>query len=298
MILLVVLIMMLTIGVNSLSSSPNKKVLRVCQSPGCIADGAVDTLDSLSALSPPSIQVCKGPCISLCGSGPVVEVCNIEDTTSIKKKRIKGSKSILALLNELKRDEEDGDEIMKQYMFDRLVMGYELAQEANDIMYKAKDYKKSIELYEDAIQNGRKPAMILQEARQSANIDNEEYNYRGIDWLVSAFKNSCRARLMLKDVDNARRDAFASTIFSQNMDPDAHECLAEVCLASTDKMGELQAIKAAIGQYERLEEELSKPLPGADAPARAEAAKKKSYVSGRKRELGFRIVKLELELKG
>lgn len=248
-------------------------------------------------MAPPKVNVCKGPCISLCGSGPVVEVCNdIDDTTiSIKKKRIKGSESILALLHELKSDEQD--EIMKSYMFDRLVMGYEIAQEANE-MYKAKDYKKSIELYEDAIQNGRKPAMMLQEARQSANIDNEEYNYRGIEWLVSAFKNSCRARLMIKDIDNARRDAFASTVFSQNMDPDAHECLGEVCVASLDKLGELQAIKAAIGQYERLEEELSKPLPGADAPARAEAAKKKSYVSGRKRELGFRIVKLERELKG
>jgi len=257
-------------------------------------------LDCLSALSSPGIDVCKGPCISLCGSGPVVEVCNSDDTTSIKKKRIKGSETILALLSELKSvDEEKEDEIMKQYMFDRLVMGYELAQEAND-MYKAKDYKKSIELYEDAIQNGRKPAMILQEARQAANIDKEEFynNDRGIEWLVSAFKNSCRARLMLKDVDNARRDAFASTVFSQNMDPGAHECLAEVCAASTDKLGELQAIKTAIGQYERLEEEPSKPLPGADAPARAEAAKKKSYVSGRKRELGFRIVKLERELKG
>ena len=255
-------------------------------------------LDCLSALSSPGIDVCKGPCISLCGSGPVVEVCNnIEDTTSVKKKRIKGSKSILSLLNELKSDEEDGGEIMKPYMFDRLVMGYELAQDAND-MYKAKDYEKAVELYEDAIQNGRKPAMILQEARQAANIDNKEYHDRGIEWLVSAFKNCCRARLMLKEVDNARRDAFASTVFSQNMDPDAHECLAEVCAASSDKMGELQAIKAAIGQYERLEEELSTPLPGADAPARAEAAKKKSYVSGRKRELGFRIVKLERELKG
>jgi len=99
-------------------------------------------------------------------------------------------------------------------------------------------------------------------------------------------------------VDGARRDAFAATIFSQNFDADAHECLAEVCAASSDALGELQAIKSAISQYERMEEEYSKPLPGSDAPARAEATRKKTHAATRKRELGFRVAKLERELRG
>ena len=88
-----------------------------------------------------------------------------------------------------------------------------------------------------------------------------------------------------------------ATVFCQNLDPEAHLCLAEVCRASSDTLGELQATKAAIEQYERLEDEYSKPLPGKDAVARAEAAKKRTQASTVKRELGFRIVKLERQLK-
>jgi len=45
MILLVIIMVLSGISyVDSLSSSPSKKVLRVCQSPGCIADGAKETL--------------------------------------------------------------------------------------------------------------------------------------------------------------------------------------------------------------------------------------------------------------
>lgn len=139
--------------------------------------------------------------------------------------------------------------------------------------------------------------MALEEARSSTLGDNDHDSIKGINWLVDSFRNSCRARLALKDVDGARRDAFASTVFSQNMDADSHMCLAEVCQASSDTLGELQATKAAIEQYQRLEVEHSKPLPGKDAVARAEAAKIKNNASTVKRELGFRLGKLERELK-
>ena len=86
-------------------------------------------------------------------------------------------------------------------------------------------------------------------------------------------------------------------MFCQNRDPEAHLCLAEVCDASSDTLGELQATKAAIEQYERLEDEYSKPLSGKDAIARAEAAKKRTHACSVKRQLGFRLVKLERQLK-
>ena len=289
----------------STSSSPTK-VLRVCQSPGCKDDGAGATFDCLSAMAPPGVDVVKGGCVSGCGSGPIVELCNnIEDVTSVKKKRVKSRETILSLLDECVDSEEEGvdsEPALKPYMRDRLMAGYELSLEAHEA-YAAKNYQSAVDLYTDAIESGRKPAMLLQDARAASIVpsddDKESFGYPiGVQWLVTSFKNSCRSRLSLKDVDGARRDAFAATIFSQNFDADAHECLAEVCTASADALGEMQAVKAAILQYGRMEEELSKPLPGADAPARAAAVKKRSHASARKRELGFRVAKLERELRG
>ena len=160
----------------------------------------------------------------------------------------------------------------------------------------------------DAIERGRKPAMLLQEAREAGcsvagpdgtTTSNDaavvvDGGYpTGLRWLVDSLKNSCRCRLLLHDVDGARRDAFAATVFSRNTDPDAHECLAEVCAASRDALGELQGLKSAVRRYD----ENSAPRPGSDAPGRADAASRASRAAARKRELGFRIAKLERELR-
>mmetsp|Transcript_36731 Transcript_36731/g.77073 ORF Transcript_36731/g.77073 Transcript_36731/m.77073 type:complete len:325 (-) Transcript_36731:210-1184(-) len=308
-ILVLILLAAINIAVIEALSTPTSatKILRVCQSPGCKDDGAISTLEFLSAVAPPGVDVVKGGCVSLCGSGPVVELCDdIDSMAPIKKKRVKGRDVILSLLDECSSKGDEGEEIepaLKPYMRDRLVSGYELSLEAHQA-YASKDYQSAVDLYTDAIESGRKPAMILQEARSAiisdtTTDDNEQsYGYpEGVRWLVTSFKNSCRSRLSLNDVDGARRDAFAATVFSQNCDGDAHECLAEVCASSGDTLGEWQAVKSAISQYERMEEEYSKPLPGADAPARAAAVKKRSHATARKRELGFRVAKLERELR-
>jgi hypothetical protein len=301
--------------IPSANTNTKRKILRVCQSPGCKDDGATATFDYLSAMAPPGVDVAKGVCVSLCGSGPVVEVggSNIDDATlmSIKKKKVKGSEAILSLLDEcvaVNSNMNDGGQstiepALKPHLRDRLLNGYELSLKANEA-YKKKNYQLAVELYTDAIESGRKPAMMLHEARikfrdddvVGGNLDDEASNSEEgtVQWLVTSFKNSCRSRLVLKDVDGARRDAFAATVFSRSLDADAHECLAEVCAASSDALGELQGIKAAIKQYERMEEEYSKLAnTGTDAPTRAEVTKKRSHAAARKRELGFRVSKLE-----
>ena len=63
-------------SVNALSapSPPSRILLRMCTSPGCRDDGAESTIDRLLALAPPGVDVVGGGCVSLCGSGPVVEI--------------------------------------------------------------------------------------------------------------------------------------------------------------------------------------------------------------------------------
>ena len=236
-----------------------------------------------------------GGCTSLCGSGPIVELCDhVDDTQSTKRKRIK-DEALINLLDEF--TEEDSD--FTPYMRNRLLDGYKCYIEANEA-FELKNYHSAIELYEEAIQNGRKPAMSLQQAREeyTKSICKSSERYpASLDWIVITFRNSCKSRLHLGDIDGARRDAFAATVFSQNNDAASHECLADVCKESGDKIGEYQAVKAAIEQHWVVEQIYSRPMPGIDAVGRAEAAKIRSNAEERKRELGFRLAKLESELK-
>lgn len=272
--------------------------IRVCQSPGCLDDGARETLDYLTSLAPPDVRVGKGRCLSLCGAGPVVEV--IKDgsgASSLKEKKVAGEKMKNMIIKW--HDSNDGD-VLKPYQITGRVQGYEESIQAREA-YDAKDFEGALELCTFAIQDARKPAMLLQEARDrdsSAGCEsNEELGFPvEMRWLIETFKVSCRCRLVLGDVEKARSDAFAATIFSKNSDPDAHECLAEVCKATHDLIGELQALKAAVGQYNRIEELCSKPQPGADAPSRAQNTQRKMKAAARKRELGFRINSLTNEL--
>lgn len=233
-----------------------------------------------------------------------MEVCNsIDDVQSIKRKKVKGD-ALINLLNEMQPFNDESEDVFPPRMRQRLIDGYNSYIQANEA-YASKDYESALELYEEAIQNGRKPAMALQEAREkyyattssSSAAVIEEGFHPSLNWLVTTFKNCCRARLLLGDIDGARRDAFASTVFSQNKDADSHECLAMVCQASGDVMGEYQAVKAAMEQYALVEERCSRPMSGMDAVGRAEAAMERRNAEMRKGELGFRLGTLERELK-
>lgn len=287
-------------ALSASAPSPTRKTLRVCQSPGCRDDGAASTFECLSAVAPPGLDVVKGGCVSLCGAGPVVELCDDVDSRAFaKKKRVKGRDVILSLLDECVA--EDGEPALRPRMRDRLMSGYETSLEAHEA-YAKRDYRSAVDLYAKAVESGREPATILQEARVASGGAAENDGERsigypeGLRWLVLSFTNSARSRLSLKDVDGARRDALAATALSRSRDADAHECLAEACAASGDASGELEATKAAIAEHARTEEECSRPLPGADAPRRAEAVRRRGRAAARRRELGFRVARLEAEL--
>jgi tetratricopeptide (TPR) repeat protein len=284
---------------SSPSSSSSPKVLRVCTSPACKDDGAISTYDRLTALAPPCLTVIKGGCTSLCGSGPIVELCDTVDAVqSIKRKRVKDD-VLTNLLNELLINCKETEDVFPSRMYNRLIDGYN-SHILGNAAYQSKDYKSAIDFYEEAIQNGRKPALALQEARDTyttTQTDEEEEGYPpSLEWLITTFQNSCQARLSLNDIDGARRDAFASIVFSRNKNAISHECLANVCHASGDGMGEYQAVKAAIKEYDRLL--VKKPcMDGRDAVGRAEDARVRRNAEERRRELGFRLDRLERELK-
>ena len=112
------------------------KSFQVCLSPGCVADGACDTLDKLRAVAPPEVEVGAGTCESLCGNGPVVSQTDGDDKKVIHR-RVAGS-ALVDLLSEYP-------------IHSAIVEGYELVSQAKQHFIK-KEYQEAIPLYEQGIQ--------------------------------------------------------------------------------------------------------------------------------------------------
>ena len=173
--------------------------IRVCQSPGCTDDGGSEALDYLTSLAPPGVRVSKGKCVSLCGAGPVVEVINDGSSLEVKEKKVTGDKLKEMVLGW--HESCDGD-VLKPYQITGLVQGYEESVQARRA-YETKDYEGALELCTFAIQDARKPAMLLQEARDrdsssGCESNDEELGFPGeMKWLVETFKVSCRCRMAL-----------------------------------------------------------------------------------------------------
>ena len=114
--------------------------------------------------------------------------------------------------------------------------------------------EEAVRLYEDAMVFGRKAALALHEHGRSVegdavdsdsssdNIDEES----PLDWLIALYRNSALTRIRLDDVEGARKDAWGACLYSQNTDVVSLECLAKVCDAGGDDMGQLMALKNII----------------------------------------------------
>jgi hypothetical protein len=253
----------------SLSSSAllGQKMYEVCLSPGCIADGAQVTLDKLQALAPPGVSVKPGVCCSLCGNGPVV----LEGENK-KHRRVSGKKLLDLLV------EEKGDLSPQQQA---IAEGYDLVTEAATALY-GKDYSKAVQLYEEGIAKALKPAMDLQEAREQGlenGIVGDEAPCvpAGLEWLIKARQGEATARLQIGDSDGAVVAAQAACEVSRNSSPEVFELLHEVFKSTGDESGELSALQALF-----------------DLP---EPEKLTTIIANKRRQLGFRLAKLERDVK-
>ena len=116
-----------------------------------------------------------------------------------------------------------------------LVIAKDITDEAQDKLESGKE-KDAIALYEDAMAFGRKSALALQEV-------GAEESEEAMDWLISIYRSSAFVRLSIGDIEGARKDAWGACMFSQSMDIPSQECMAEVCKASGDDIGHVQALK-------------------------------------------------------
>ena len=245
----------------------------VCTSPGCLADGARETINKMQALAPPGVIVKPGDCCSLCGNGPIVMKTGGKYVS--KNKNVKSDSN--KLLDLLTTTDGEGSNPPLEIP-EKVIQGYDLSVQARGAYDKGL-YREADELYERAIDTAFRPAMEVQAIREKSKSDN--LSRMGIPvgllWLVNARQNQASARLALGDVDGAVLAAQASCNLARNRCPKALEVLAEVYQKKGDLRSELQAIKNMF-----------------DLPV--DETKLPRQVANRRRELGFRRTKLQNEL--
>jgi tetratricopeptide (TPR) repeat protein len=266
----------------------------VCLSPGCIADGASQTLEKLQALAPPNVVVKAGSCSSLCGNGPVLvahssgannnEHPKINEKVMKKHRKVSGAK-ILDLLQGNNENEDSGSPSGPP---DALIEGYELVLQADDFFTKSKDYAQAVQLYEKALAIAFRPAMDLQTARDqmqkgedlsssSNNAASITKQPTGLQWLIRARCNEATCKLQLGDVGGALFAAQGACNLSRNTSAESFQVLAQVYERKRDAAAELQALQTMFA------------LPVDDE------SKLSFTQQTQRRTFGFRLDKLERE---
>lgn len=255
----------------------------VCLSPGCIADGASQTLEKLQALAPPNVIVKAGSCSSFCGNGPVLVVHSSsvgadDDPPKVvtkKHRKVSGAK-ILEMLQG--NDENDAGSSGPP---EALIEGYELVLQADDLFAKSKDYAQAVQLYEKALAIAFRPAMDLQTARdqmqRGEDLSIMTKQPTGLRWLIRARCNEATCKLRLNDVGGALFAAQGACNLSRNTSAESLIVLSQVYQQKRDPAAELQALQTMFA------------LPIVDE------SKLSFAQQNQRRELGFRLAKLERE---
>jgi tetratricopeptide (TPR) repeat protein len=243
-------------------------IYEVCVSPGCLADGAQQTLQKLQALAPPGCFVKPGVCCSLCGNGPIV--MSADEKKPKKYRKVKGMNKVMEILC--------GDQVPSPIPH-ALVEGYEISMQAEEA-FQRKSYEEAVSLYGKSISIAFRAAMDLQAAREKTRRDNlssERSIPVGLQWLIKARRNEASSRLAMGDLDGAILAAQASCNIARNRCPESLEVLAEIYQREGNAKDELQALN---NLFDLAVEEKSLS----------------TQIANRRRELGFRRAKLEREV--
>jgi hypothetical protein len=252
----------------------------VCLSPGCVADGATATLEKLQALAPPNVIVKGGGCSSACGNGPIVirSSTNTGSTTNKKTFRRISTDKIYGLFADNEGIAVDS----------RLAHGYDMVIQA-DQAFSSKNFQLARDLYAEAVAMAYDAAMetnaqrrAVQDSDTTGGISNGQnlVSPKGLQWMIRTRRNQALSTLKLMDAGNSRANVAGALVAAQDacaLSNDAcsesFQVLAEVYRCMGDTGSEITALRRVF--------EVS------------DGAKLSFEAKTERRELGFRLTKLE-----
>jgi hypothetical protein len=266
---------------STLSNDDGSTTLEVCLSPGCLADGAQATLQKLQALIPEerNITVQKGVCCSLCGNGPVVLYGNQ------KTRKVSSSDKILKVLKEVEGD-DSADSLAASSRSQKILESFDWIDQARSAA-KSRDFAKATELFQQAVDIG-----MAQYA--------EGYSLRQVEYLIGALQDQVKAFLQMPGKE-AKENAIAAAQKSVDLISVASGCDGDED-AILLRYSSLECLQEAIETFctnipKPPEELLARELATLQELLRLELSKVSTLQQNKRRSLGFRLQKLEKEVK-
>jgi hypothetical protein len=256
--------------------------LEVCLSPGCLADGAQGTLQKLQALisdETNTTKVVKGVCCSLCGNGPVVILNGNQ-----KIRQVNSNDKILKLLILDNQDDVDESDYSR---FQSILQSFDLIEQARASV-KSREFVKGTKLFQQGIDLGM---------HQLTTRD--KFSLTQVSYLIEALKEQTFAFLQIpakKDAVDAARCSIDLIRNSSDQIEDNDEALL-ILYSSLECLQEaLEACNKGIATVDKeiLAQEF-KVLQ--DLMSLPELAGLSSTQQNKRRSHGFRLQKLERELK-
>ena len=266
-------------GLSSASADADPTTtLEVCLSPGCLADGAQDTLQKLQALIPQdgNVEVKRGVCCSLCGNGPVV----LNGNQKIRK--VSSSDKILKILEEM----DDG--VVPSLQSEKILESFDLIQEARAAA-KSRDFGKATDLFQQVLDIG---------SDQLA----EGYSIRQVEYLVQSSQEQMRSFAQMPGKESKEKAIAAAQrgvdLINAAVDKDLDE--DEAILLRYSSLECLQeATEAFCKSVPKPPQDLLKEeLTTLQALLEMTPSNLSTQQKNKQRSLGFRLQKLEKEVKG
>ena len=284
----------------------NSILVEVCTSPGCLADGAKDTLRKLQALAPSSsstgsiVTVCEGDCQSLCGNGPIVVI----DGTK-KMRKVKGNKKLLRVLQDSSTSSTSSKEQYEdtskgpvltadqQKLFDALDL-LDSAQERNKDKTKLNEAN---DLYTGAIGLGMELYNIEIEDDEDQLDPSWRISVEQVAWLIEAMQSQADCLFELKrysdsaDVMKSATHICRSCAGDNENNENTVKCLY-ACLeryqAALEQENKIPSSQDKASKSDELSvlEELLALSPPSDLS---------TIQRNKRRSLGFRLQKLQQE---
>ena len=254
------------------AATATTKVLEVCLSPGCLADGAEGLMLKLKALAAPNsgCEIAPGVCCSLCGNGPVA----IDPSTGKKHRRITTDDKILGLLFGGGGGGDESDPRRSA-----ILEGVNACLEGDEDL-RRNNHRGAIRHYARGLAAGMNPAIELASGGASS-----------LEWVVHALCGEAEAKLGTSDTEGAVLSAGTAYQLSGKTSMKSLEVLREAYeTKGDDPRKELEVLEALTGLYEDEEERQAKlPRPKRKRLSPMEANKR--------RTLGFRLDTLRSTLQ-
>jgi hypothetical protein len=155
-----------------------------------------------------------------------------------------------------------------------ILEGFNCVAEADDFL-KQNNYGKAAEMYQIGIELGLGSTFALKKSRENNSEGENNIASPALQWLINARQQEASAKLKMGDIDGAVFSAQSACKLSENTSIEAFEILQETYAALGNVQGELEALKSYFS------------LP--------EPPKLTTMQSNKRRQLGFRLQKLERE---